>query len=316
MKYLIAILAGLGAALIAGVIGLALLHGLYEIAWKLDLDGPLRHRAVYHALLTAPALLAFAAMAWRVGRPRDDARAGFKAKAGGIMTTALAGLGGGALGYLTADTYAFEFWKAMSQDGFDLKNALIASLIYGSLLLFGCGIVLGAIHHRRGHTRGKALWAGVAAGGVALLMLFVVMMVAKPFSDSRYERGVHVVARYEIRLPANAAVPAKKDDVRIEMLADGEKRDGHFYDPWQVRDGDRPVLRGFVWLNLPTAQRTLVLSIPGEPKRIFRLALSAKPVATNEFGPWHKVDFIEPRGEPRRAPAGAEPDIEIRYHAN
>jgi hypothetical protein len=312
MKYVIAILAGLGAALLAGVAGLALLHGTYEAAWAFDLDGPLRHTLVYYAFVGLPALVAFTAMAWRVARPRGGT--GFKAEAGAILATALAGLGGGALGYVIADTYAFEFWKAMGQDGLDLKNSLVSSLVFGSLLMFALGIVLGTIHHRRDQTRSETLWSGMLAGGAALLTLFAVMIVAKTFSDSRYERGVHVVARYEIRLPANTALP-KKDDVRVEMVAAGEARQGFFYDPWQMRDG-RPVVRGAVWLNRPIAQRTLVVSVPGEPKRIFRLGLPAKPAASEEFGPWQKADFVAPLGEPRRAPTGAEGDVEIRYHAN
>ena len=45
-------------------------------------------------------------------------------------------------------------------------------------------------------------------------------------------------------------------------------------------------------IEFRTAQRTLVLNMPGQPQRQFKIRLAANPSRSAEFSPWHLVDFV------------------------
>jgi hypothetical protein len=68
-----------------------------------------------------------------------------------------------------------------------------------------------------------------------------------------------------------------------------------------------PVLKGY-----RTTDRTVVLNLPGQPPRQFRLRLAASPSHSDQFGPWHLADRVtSPAGEAVRT----EPNdaFAIRY---
>jgi hypothetical protein len=56
----------------------------------------------------------------------------------------------------------------------------------------------------------------------------------------------------------------------------------------------RSVLKGTVTLDYRTTERVVVLNLPGEGQRQFRLRLPASPSHSNAFGPWHLADGIVP----------------------
>lgn len=315
MKYLVALLAGAGAAFLASAVGQAALLGVFEAAWWADLDAPLSGRAAFHAFLSLPAVIAFVLVGWCVLRActrATDARAEAKA----LAFTALSAIGGGATGYYLAEFRAFEFWQKLGYDGFDLKNAYIESLIFGSASLFLIGLVLALIHFRRGRPRSTLLWNGALAAVTAWFALIPVPMVAKTFSESHYQRGVNITVRFEIRYPEGSAAPKSKGSVDVAVISGDEVRDGFFYgEPFARKDGTRDVIEGAAWLKRPVTPRTLVMNAANAPKRIFMLHLPAKPKASG-YGPWQKVDFIEPHGGTRRAPTDAEAGFEIRYKAD
>ncbi|QOZ76542.1 acriflavin resistance protein [Bradyrhizobium sp. CCBAU 53351] len=94
---------------------------------------------------------------------------------------------------------------------------------------------------------------------------------------------------FEIRMPREMLTAAT--DSQIELHTDRNQTlalvDG-------VRDLDdgRALLRGAVALNHRTADRMLVVSLPGKGTFEFRLRLPAEPHRTGEFGPWHLADHI------------------------
>ena len=45
-------------------------------------------------------------------------------------------------------------------------------------------------------------------------------------------------------------------------------------------------------IEFRTAQRTLVLNMPGQPQRQFKIRLAANPSRSTEFSPWHLVDVV------------------------
>jgi hypothetical protein len=78
-------------------------------------------------------------------------------------------------------------------------------------------------------------------------------------------------------------------------------------------DGDRPVVQGVVDLYFRASSRILVLHIKGEPDRLFVLKLPSNPLASPDFGPWQRVDYIDdkPGQDPRKA--GDGDNYEARY---
>src|SRR4051812_30091450 len=78
---------------------------------------------------------------------------------------------------------------------------------------------------------------------------------------------------------------------------------------WLRRDeGDRPVIMGLAPLRARTTDRRIVLRLPGEPERIFRIDLPASPPfgrPRTEWQPVAQVTESPARGGPRIRPRSA-----------
>jgi hypothetical protein len=74
---------------------------------------------------------------------------------------------------------------------------------------------------------------------------------------------------------------------------------------WDHDDDGRDVIAGSVPLAFKTRSRLLVVSLPDEPKRLFRLSLSRDPASTATLSEWRHADHLALASEaqPRRAPA-------------
>jgi hypothetical protein len=113
---------------------------------------------------------------------------------------------------------------------------------------------------------------------------------------------------FEIRLPDAVASRVDTAATQIELHTDRNQA------PAQLRDGPsftstgESILQGSVPLKFRTAQRVVILTLPGHPPLAFRLQLAAIPVHSKAFGPWHRADVA-------RAPAARLPDdaYAIRY---
>ena len=112
-------------------------------------------------------------------------------------------------------------------------------------------------------------------------------------------------------------------DGRALLLGDSEDRHGRRWE-WQLKgagktpysrfaDG-RAVLRGAVALRHRTADRLLVLNLPGRGIFEFRLRLPAEPHRADafgsQFGPWHLADHT---ASPRAGSAAPLDSTAIRY---
>jgi hypothetical protein len=78
-------------------------------------------------------------------------------------------------------------------------------------------------------------------------------------------------------------------------------------------DDGRSVLRGSVALDFRTTDRVVILNLPGQVQRLFKLRLAASPSHSDQFGPWHLADRV---ASPKRdEPARSEADdaFAIRY---
>lgn len=112
---------------------------------------------------------------------------------------------------------------------------------------------------------------------------------------------------FEIRMPRETLTAVT--DTQIELHTDRNQTlalvDG-------VRDlGDgRALLRGAVALNHRTADRVLVVNLPGKGTFEFRLRLPAEPHRAEQFGPWHLADRI---ASPLASAAAPQDAYTIRY---
>ncbi|GMO19187.1 acriflavin resistance protein [Bradyrhizobium sp. TM233] len=94
---------------------------------------------------------------------------------------------------------------------------------------------------------------------------------------------------FEIRMPR--AMLAAMTDSQIELHTDRNQTLALVDGVRDLSDG-RALLRGAVALNHRTADRVLVVNLPGKGIFEFRLRLPSEPHRSVEFGPWHLADRI------------------------
>ncbi|BBO13133.1 acriflavin resistance protein [Bradyrhizobium sp. TM102] len=94
---------------------------------------------------------------------------------------------------------------------------------------------------------------------------------------------------FEIRMPR--AMLTAVTDSQIELHTDRNQTLALVEGVRDLSDG-RALLRGAVALNHRTADRVLVVNLPGKGIFEFRLRLPAEPHRSQEFGPWHLADRI------------------------
>ncbi|EHR02753.1 hypothetical protein [Bradyrhizobium sp. WSM471] len=120
---------------------------------------------------------------------------------------------------------------------------------------------------------------------------------------------------FEIRMPRETL--AASSDTQIELHTDRNQTLALIDGVRELGDG-RSVLRGAVALNHRTADRMLVVNLPGKGTFEFRLRLPAEPHRSEQpgaqfgpqFGPWHLADRI---ASPLASPAAPQDAYMIRY---
>src|SRR3954447_18220759 len=93
---------------------------------------------------------------------------------------------------------------------------------------------------------------------------------------------------FEIRLP-KAALTAIAD-TQVELLTNRNQKLANVQDALAATSDGRSVLKGTVTLDYRTTDRVVVLNLPGQGQRQFRLRLPASPTHSDAFGPWHLAD--------------------------
>lgn len=116
---------------------------------------------------------------------------------------------------------------------------------------------------------------------------------------------------FEIRLPQRTVSDMARTEAQVELHTDLNQAVARIDGDWTLSEDGRPVLRGSVPLSYRTTQRTVILNLPGQPARLFKLRLAESPSQSETFSPWHQVDFIDKGVAPERA----RPDegFAIRY---
>jgi hypothetical protein len=112
---------------------------------------------------------------------------------------------------------------------------------------------------------------------------------------------------FEIRMPREML--SAMTDSQIELHTDRNQTLALVDGVGDLADG-RALLRGAVALNHRTADRVLVVNLPGKGTFEFRLRLPAEPHRAEQFGPWHLADRI---ASPLAGPVAPQDAYTIRY---
>ncbi|WP_165405273.1 acriflavin resistance protein [Bradyrhizobium genosp. SA-3] len=155
-------------------------------------------------------------------------------------------------------------------------------------------------------------WRDVVRHGLAALTAIVLLAFAA--YDMRHAALAYLglnpskpAVEFEIRMPREML--AAVTDTQIELHTDRNQTLALVDGVRDFSDG-RATLRGAVALNHRTADRVLVVSLPGKGTFEFRLRLPAEPHRSEQFGPWHLADRI---ASPLAGPVAPQDGYTIRY---
>ncbi|SCB17231.1 hypothetical protein GA0061098_1002231 [Bradyrhizobium shewense] len=137
-------------------------------------------------------------------------------------------------------------------------------------------------------------WRDVVRHGLAALAATALLAFAA--YDMRHAALAYLglnpskpAVEFEIRMPR--AMLTAVTDSQIELHTDRNQTLALVDGVRDLSDG-RALLRGAVALNHRTADRVLVVNLPGKGTFEFRLRLPAEPHRSEQFGLWHLADRI------------------------
>jgi len=197
-----------------------------------------------------------------------------------------------------------------TEDGGGL--GIVMSALAGVATALAVAILL-SVYFRTGYRTGRDV---VRHGLAATLVLALVAFVAYDMRQAALAylgiNPTRPAIEFEIRLP-KAALSAISD-TQIELRTDRNQTLAKLGDALELDDG-RGVLRGSVPLKYRTTDRVVVLNLPGQPQREFKLRLAASPSHSDQFSPWHLTDRVNDSIGASNGATNFEPndDFAIRY---
>jgi len=220
----------------------------------------------------------------------------------GVAGAGIGAVAGFALGAALAGALGISSFEGAS-GYFALSIGIIAG--FAGLV---AGIVL-ALRYQG--TRGLGALAGRTGIVVAVIAALVTAGVLIRLATVEHFSGGTPTLEFEIRLPAGLPAP-DRGKVDFEMQAGSQRSGGLFKDEWMRREGERVVLSGLVPLYTRTSSRMLVVTLPGQPRLLFQIGLSATPKVSEQYGAWQRVGHVDDmKADSQPRPAAAE-TFEIR----
>ena len=192
-------------------------------------------------------------------------------------------------------------------DSPDASLAIAMSALSGVAMALAVALAL-AVYIRSGRrSRRDVLRHGLA--GLAAVGLFAFVAYDTHHAALAY-LGLNPskpAVAFEMRLPREALVAVS--DSQIELHTDRNQTLAQIEGSRDLADG-RAVLSGAVAIDYRTAERMLVVNVPGRGIFEFKLRLAADPARSTEFGPWHLADRVASPIAGRGVPQDA---FAIRY---
>jgi hypothetical protein len=178
---------------------------------------------------------------------------------------------------------------AESADSF---TGMLTSGLAGAAAAIAVAIVLTLYLRGRYRSPGE-LARHAAAATVALgLLAFAAYDLRHAAFDYLGINSAKPSVEFEIRLPDAAALAATAGTTQIELHTDKNQTLAKLQKGLASTEDGRIVLRGSVPLDFRTTDRLVVLNLPGQPQRLFKLRLAANPSHSDQFGPWHLADRV------------------------
>jgi hypothetical protein len=170
---------------------------------------------------------------------------------------------------------------------------LLMSGLAGVAAALAVAIVLTVYFRSRDRSARDIVRHGLAATAVLGLLAFVAYDIRHAALSYLGINPSKPEVEFEIRLPKTAMSAASAlTDTQVELHTDRNQTLARVRGAL-ASDGDgRSVLRGSVALDFRTTDRVMVLNLPGQPQRQFRLRLAANPGHSDQFGPWHLADRV------------------------
>lgn len=197
----------------------------------------------------------------------------------------------------------------MADDSPDGVLGMVMSGLSGVAAALAVAIVL-AVYFRSGYRSGRdILRHGLAATVVLALLGFVAYDMRHAALAYLGINPAKPAVEFEIRLPRAAL--SDVSDSQIALVTDRNQKLAKVQGMLSTDGEGRSVLRGSVTLDYRTTDRLVILNLPGQVQRQFKLRLAANPSRSDQFGPWHLADRIAtPTSGPAREPNDA---FAIRY---
>jgi hypothetical protein len=195
-------------------------------------------------------------------------------------------------------------------DGPDGGLGMIMSCLAGIATALAVAIML-TVYFRSGYRSTRDIFKhGLAAAAALALLAFVAYDIRHAALAYLGINPAKPAIEFEIRLP-RAALSAV-GDTQIELHTDRNQKLAQLQGAVAPDNDGHSILKGFVTLDYRTTDRVVVLNLPGQAQRQFKLRLAASPTHSDQFSPWHLADHVaSPSGEVARG----EPNdsFAIRY---
>ncbi len=226
----------------------------------------------------------------------------------------LLGIVAAAVGW--AITAVLAAWLAGLAGMTDFEGARGMFAVFGAGPIGGLVAMVAAIWLVLRIGRGRAtVGSTLARIGMVLAGIAAVIgggMAVWVWSIDTYSNELPPQLEFELRLPQSMAV-ANRDDVDVELHTDRNTADAIFRDPWQRTEGDDQIIEALVELAFKTTGRLLVVKLPNQPTRLFRLRLSRNPDSTNAMSDWQSADHIDDPTKDQPEPAPQNDPVMLRY---
>lgn len=197
----------------------------------------------------------------------------------------------------------------MADDSPDGVLGMLMSGLAGVAAALAVAIVL-TVYFRSGYRSSHdILRHGLAATVVLALLAFVAYDMRHAAQAYLGINPAKPAVEFEIRGPKAAL--ADVADSQVELVTDRNQKLARMQAALASDTSGRTVVRGSVTLDYRTTDRVVVLNLPGQPQRLFKLRLAANPGHSDQFGPWHLVDRIASPG--REAARELNDAFAIRY---
>jgi hypothetical protein len=185
-------------------------------------------------------------------------------------------------------------------DGPDGGLGMVMSALAGIATALAVAIML-TVYFRSGYRSPRDIFKhGLAAAAALALLAFVAYDMRHAALAYLGINPAKPTIEFEIRLP-RAALSAV-GDTQIELHTDRNQKLAQLEGAVAPDNDGRSILKGFVTLDYRTTERVVVLNLPGQAQRQFKLRLAASPTHSDQFSPWHLADHVaSPSGEVARS---------------